>query len=132
MIKYVLASLMFLPMPSLAQQVTEFKVCTKYRETYTPGYYDNYGNYIQGRVSSESYQVKCGRKKRVHRHYHHDHHEHHNHNHGHAENRASCDPTRTLLGATLGGGIGAALSRDDGRYWAIPVGAFIGGAGIGC
>ena len=36
-----------------------------------------------------------------------------------------------VAGAILGGGAGAALSRDDGRWWAIPIGAVIGSK-IGC
>ena len=36
-----------------------------------------------------------------------------------------------VAGAILGGGAGAALSRDDGRWWAIPLGAVVGSA-IGC
>ena len=31
----------------------------------------------------------------------------------------------------LGGGIGAALSQDEGRWWAIPLGVVTGSA-IGC
>ena len=34
-------------------------------------------------------------------------------------------------GAILGGGIGAALSQDEGRWWAIPLGVVTGSA-IGC
>ena len=36
-----------------------------------------------------------------------------------------------LAGGLLGGGLGAALSRDDGRWWAIPLGAVLGSR-IGC
>ena len=36
-----------------------------------------------------------------------------------------------FAGALLGGGAGAALSRGDGRWWAIPLGAVIG-SHIGC
>ena len=36
-----------------------------------------------------------------------------------------------IAGALLGGGAGAALSRGDGRWWAIPLGAVVGGT-IGC
>jgi len=37
----------------------------------------------------------------------------------------------SILGGILGGGIGAAASRGDGRYWAIPLGV-VGGAMVGC
>ena len=36
-----------------------------------------------------------------------------------------------VAGAILGGGVGAALSRDEGRWWAIPLGIVTGSA-IGC
>ena len=36
-----------------------------------------------------------------------------------------------VAGAVLGGGLGAAISRDDGRWWAIPLGAVVGSK-IGC
>ena len=36
-----------------------------------------------------------------------------------------------VAGAVLGGGLGGAISRDDGRWWAIPLGAVIGSK-IGC
>ena len=36
-----------------------------------------------------------------------------------------------IAGALLGGGAGAAMSRGDGRWWAIPLGAVVGSK-IGC
>ena len=36
-----------------------------------------------------------------------------------------------IAGGLLGGGLVAALSRDDGRWWAIPLGAVLGSR-IGC
>ena len=36
-----------------------------------------------------------------------------------------------VAGAILGGGVGAALSREEGRWWAIPLGVVTGSA-IGC
>ena len=36
-----------------------------------------------------------------------------------------------IAGGLLGGGLGAALARDDGRWWAIPLGAVLGSR-IGC
>ena len=36
-----------------------------------------------------------------------------------------------IAGALLGGAAGAAMSRDDGRWWAIPLGAVVGSK-IGC
>ena len=37
----------------------------------------------------------------------------------------------SVLGGILGGGAGAALSRGDGRWWAIPLG-IVGGSMVGC
>jgi hypothetical protein len=37
----------------------------------------------------------------------------------------------SILGGIAGGGIGAALSRKEGRLWAIPTG-IVGGALVGC
>ena len=36
-----------------------------------------------------------------------------------------------IAGGLVGGGLGAALSRGDGRWWAIPLGAVVG-SHIGC
>ena len=36
-----------------------------------------------------------------------------------------------IAGALLGGGIGGAISRKEGRWWAVPLGA-VTGAAIGC
>ena len=36
-----------------------------------------------------------------------------------------------VAGAVLGGGLGAAISRKEGRWWAIPLGAVVGSK-IGC
>ena len=36
-----------------------------------------------------------------------------------------------VAGAVLGGGLGAAISRGEGRWWAIPLGAVVGSK-IGC
>ena len=36
-----------------------------------------------------------------------------------------------IAGALLGGGAGAAMSRGDGRWWAVPLGAVLGSK-IGC
>jgi hypothetical protein len=112
--------------PVQAQQVNDYQICTKYREVYNPGYYDNNGNYVQGNVSTQSYQVPCGNgpinyQPRRNGYY-------GNNYYG----RGYCNPTQSALGALLGGGVGAALSRGDGRWWAIPVGAAVGGAMFGC
>ena len=46
--------------PVQAQQTNIYQVCTTYAENYAPGYYDQYGNYRQGNVSTQSYNTQCG------------------------------------------------------------------------
>lgn len=129
----VIVSLVSVPVQ--AQQVNEYLTCKKYRETYTPGFYDNYGRYIQGSVVTQEYRANCET--------------------GQATGPASpapyqqtqyqqpyrpyynnsgvyCNPTRSALGALLGGGVAASMSRGNGYYWSVPVGAAIGGALFGC
>ena len=108
----LLLSLTLISVPAQSQQVTEFDECTRSREVYVPGYYDRYGNYQQGYVNVERYNVSCGRTT--------------------SSPRSYCDPTKTILGSILGGGIAASMSRGDGYRWSVPVGAFIGGASFGC
>ena len=43
----------------MAQQVNQYGVCTQYQEVYVPGGYDQYGNYYQGGVQTQSYNVPC-------------------------------------------------------------------------
>ena len=43
-----------------AQQTNIYQVCTTYQENYSPGYYDRYGNYVQGNVGTNSYNTPCG------------------------------------------------------------------------
>jgi hypothetical protein len=46
--------------PVKAQQTNIYQVCTTYAENYAPGYYDQYGNYRQGNVNTQSYNTQCG------------------------------------------------------------------------
>ena len=55
----LLLPLLFLPVPVQAQQVNNYGVCTQYQEVYVPGGYDQYGNYYQGGVQTQSYNVPC-------------------------------------------------------------------------
>jgi hypothetical protein len=121
MFKTILVSLLLLPIPSFAQQVNEYDVCTRHREVYVPGYYDAYGNYVSGRVNVESYKVSCGGEYAPRRTY-----------NQYYPRRIYCDPTKTALGATLGGGIAASMSRGNGYRWSVPLGAFLGGVAVGC
>ena len=112
--------------PVEAQQVNEYQTCTKYRETYVPGYYDRYGNYVSGRVNTEAYKVPCGSTSYQQPQY------------ApappprYSRNNVQCDPTQSALGALLGGGVAASMSRGNGYYWSVPVGAAVGGALFGC
>ena len=89
---------------------------TEYREEYVPGTRDNPG-YIK--TYNETVEVPCS-------------------------NRSSSIIRETtvqydnndctdgkIAGALLGGGAAAAMSRGDGRWWAIPLGVVTGSA-IGC
>jgi len=55
----LLLPLLFTSTPVMAQQVNYTQICTQYREVYTPGYNDQYGNYVSGRVYTQSYIVPC-------------------------------------------------------------------------
>ena len=102
---------------------TTIDVCTSNREVYIPGYRDNHGNYVPGGVRTESYNVPCGSTQQGYERY---------RSPRSYPREKVCDPSKTLLGATLGGGVGAVLSRGEGRLWAVPLGAFVGGHAFGC
>jgi hypothetical protein len=55
----LLLPLTLLSVPVQAQQVNNYGVCTQYQEVYVPGGYDQYGNYYQGGVQTQSYNVPC-------------------------------------------------------------------------
>ena len=55
----LLLPLAFLPVPVVEQQVNTYAVCKQYQEVYNPGYNDQYGNYVSGSVSTQSYIVPC-------------------------------------------------------------------------
>ena len=121
----LLLPITFLSIPTSihAQQVTEFEECSRTREVYVPGYYDRYGNYQQGYVNTEKYNVPCNNG-----------YERYNRNNSNYNRNSgiSCDPSKTILGGILGGGVAASMSRGDGYKWSVPLGAFLGGVGFGC
>lgn len=80
--------------------------CSYYRNVY-----DSYGNLIQSTCVSNNYQPNYYYQQRP---------------------QYNCRPTNTALGALLGGGIAASMSRGNGYAWSVPVGAAIGGALVGC
>lgn len=130
----------FIPMATSAQQVNNFGVCTQYREVYQPGYYDSYGNYVQGRVSTQSYNVPCnqlsGTSYPQNQYYNNNYGYRYGYNNGYVgrPSNPNCNPTRTLLGATLGGAIGraAAMNYPKNYGWATALGASIGGLAFAC
>jgi hypothetical protein len=124
----LLASLIAAPIPTLAQQTNIYQTCTNYQENYNPGYYDRYGNYVQGNVDTQRYNVQCGTGT------------YYRPNNGGAVyqspvgapvqqpyyGRRYCPPSRTVLGGLLGGGAAAAIAKQDSWSWAIPLGAVLG------
>jgi hypothetical protein len=117
----LLLPLVFLPAPVMAQQVNNFAVCTQNQEVYRPGGYDRYGNYVPGGVSVQTYNVPCNGANQYYG------------NGGRATN-PNCNPTRTVLGAVLGGAIGraAAMNYPQNYGWATALGASLGGLTFAC
>ena len=97
--------------------VTEKKCYrTDYREEYIPG-----NSQRRGYVKSyyDKVEVPCRTSSHYHR-----------NNYNSSVDNNSCIEG-SILGGIAGGGAGAALSRGDGRLWAIPLG-IVGGALAGC
>ena len=96
---------------------SEDRTCykTEYREEYVPGTLENPG-YI--RTYNETVEVPCrdrgGYTRRETIEY----------------DTNDCTDGK-IAGGLLGGGAAAAMSRGDGRWWAIPLGVVVGSA-IGC
>ena len=101
---------------------------TEYREEYIPGTEDNPG-YVKS--WKDTVEVPCedsnvgwhGQRRPTQRPYYRRHVTVY-------EDTNDCSDG-TAAGAILGGGLGAVLSRGDGRWWAIPTG-IVGGAMLGC
>ena len=99
---------------------------TEYREEYVPGNEDSPG-YVKS--WKDTVEVACEeRQVNVHSHGRPQYSRHVTVYEDVDEN--SC-VEGSLLGGILGGGIGAAASRQDGRLWAIPLG-IVSGAMVGC
>ena len=126
--KVLLASLLALtPVSASAEYVdsrsgyahTQKCYRSEYREEYIPGSEDNPG-YVKSWKETIEYPCntpnKGTRRQVIERQYEVD------------DN--DCTDGK-VAGAILGGGVGAALSRDEGRWWAIPLGVVTGSA-IGC
>ena len=129
----VLLSTLFLTSPAFAggprvgHRQTHFEeYCYKNVEKYIPGYYNEFGQYVGGYVKNKRERVRCGRhyvpqtSPRYEEEY---------PNTGNVDNNSCIEGS--ILGGIAGGGIGAAASRGDGRWWAIPLG-IVGGSMVGC
>ena len=93
---------------------TTSQTCWKsvYKEEYVPGTRENPG-YVTS--SNEYIEVPCEKDKSISK--------------QKVDNNDCTDGK--IAGALLGGGAGAAMSRGDGRWWAIPLGIVVGSK-IGC
>ena len=119
----LLLPLLFASTPVMAQQTNIYEVCRTYQENYAPGYYDQYGNYVQGNVRTEAYNTRCGTGTYY-----------RPNNQQRAPYHATpvTQPRRTCatssLGAILGGVAGyAATPRVADRWYMIPLGILGGG-----
>ena len=124
--KLLLASLIALtPVSASANDIIEWETTSKtcYRETYReeyipgtredPGFIKTYNELIEVPCRNDRYADPVIRRETV------------------VEYDDNDCTDGKVAGAVLGGGLGAAISRDDGRWWAIPLGAVIGSK-IGC
>jgi len=94
----------------------------QYREEYIPGTKDNPG-YIKSWTDTIEYPCRRTREDRTP--------ENINRTRTYEEYDNNDCSDGKIAGALLGGGAAAAMSRGDGRWWAIPLGAVVGGT-IGC
>ena len=108
---YLTFLLFFTPIPQVKATTPKSVTCTRteYREEYIPGTKSNPGYVKSYEVDVE---IPCGGSK--------------------AEKAKNDDCTDgKIAGALIGGGVGGAISRKEGRWWAVPLGA-VTGAAIGC
>ena len=124
--KLLLASLIALtPVSASADDIIEWETTSKtcYRETYReeyipgtredPGFIKTYNELIEVPCRNDKYADPIIKRETI------------------VEYDDNDCTDGKVAGAVLGGGLGAAISRDDGRWWAIPLGAVIGSK-IGC
>ena len=108
---FLLALLSFYSISQVNASTPKSVTCTRteYREEYIPGTKSNPGYVRNYEVDIE---IPCGGEK--------------------AESIKNDECTDgKIAGALLGGGLGGAISRKEGRWWAVPLGA-VTGAAIGC
>ena len=111
--KFIYFALLFFLAPVLQvySETPKSVTCTRseYREEYIPGTKSNPG-YVRG--YEVDVEIPCGGEK--------------------AEKIKNDECTDgKIAGALIGGGVGGAISRKEGRWWAVPLGA-VTGAAIGC
>jgi len=139
--------LAFVPTPVQSQVTTNIQECREYQERYFPGGVDYYGNYVQGGVITQRNNIDC-QTGRVYSSTPYNgnqvYYNNNNNNNNGYYNRGyygrpsnpNCNPTRTLLGAVLGGSIGRAMTSTsnnrNNRGWATALGASIGGLAFSC
>ena len=124
--KILLASLIALtPVSASADDIIEWETTSKtcYRETYReeyipgtredPGFIKTYNELIEVPCRNDRYADPVIRRETV------------------VEYDDNDCTDGKVAGAVLGGGLGAAISRKEGRWWAIPLGAVVGSK-IGC
>ena len=124
--KLLLASLIALtPVSASAEDVIQWETTSKtcYRETYTeeyipgtkndPGYVRTYNELIEYPCNDDVATDRVLKRETV------------------VEYDDNDCTDGKVAGAILGGGLGAAMSKGDGRWWAIPIGAVVGSK-IGC
>ena len=126
----LLSAALFAPLSvasAKAQQTNVYQVCTTYQENYSPGYYDQYGNYRQGNVGTNSYNTPCGTGT------------YYRPNNGGAVYATPvAQPiqqpyyNRSCAAAPIGaiiGGLGGykVTNRVSNRWWTIPLGVVTGG-----
>ena len=95
---------------------------SEYREEYVPGTADSPG-YIKSWTDTIEYPCRRTRVERTP--------DNINRTRTYEEYDTNDCSDGKIAGALLGGGAAAAMSRGDGRWWAIPLGAVVGGT-IGC
>ena len=124
--KLLLASLIALtPVSASADDVIQWETTSKtcYRETYReeyipgtkedPGFIRTYNELIEVPCRDDKYADPIIKRETV------------------VEYDDNDCTDGKVAGAVLGGGLGAAVSRGEGRWWAIPLGAVVGSK-IGC
>jgi hypothetical protein len=136
--KHLLTLSLILPFvfvaPTQAQQVNVYgeSYCYTNIEQYVPGYYDAHGNYVGGYVNNTRNRVPCNNNVVINQQ------PYYNNGGGYYGRRTNpnCNPSRTILGAVLGGAIGRSMTSTsnnrNNRGWATALGASIGGLTFSC